>query len=44
MLMAHGTRLRSEGEMGELLAKSGFKLMHTIATRSALRLFESEPA
>jgi hypothetical protein len=30
--------------MAELLAKSGFKLMRTIATRSALRLFESEPA
>jgi hypothetical protein len=44
MLMAHGTRLRSEAEMGELLANSGFKLMRTIATRSALRLFESEPA
>lgn len=44
MLMAHGTRLRSEGEMGELLAKSGFKLMRTIGTRSALRLFEGEPA
>jgi hypothetical protein len=44
MLMAHGTQLRSEAEMGELLANSGFKLMQTIGTRSALRLFESEPA
>jgi hypothetical protein len=44
MLMAHGTRLRSEDGMGELLANSGFKLMRTIATHSALRLFESGPA
>jgi hypothetical protein len=44
MLMAHGTRLRSEAEMGKLLAHSGFMLMRTIGTRSALRLFESVPA
>ena len=43
MLMAHGTRLRSEAEMGDLFASSGFKLKCTIGTRSALRLFESEP-
>jgi hypothetical protein len=44
MLMAHGTRLRSEAEMGALLADSGFKLVRAIGTRSALRLFEGEPA
>jgi hypothetical protein len=44
MLMAHGTRLRSETEMGKLFANSGFKLARTIDTRSALRLFEGEPA
>lgn len=44
MLMAHGTRLRSEAEMGALLANSGFKLVRAIGTRSALRLFEGEPA
>jgi hypothetical protein len=44
MLMAHGTRLRSEAEMGELLANSGFKLRRTLSTRSTLRLFESQPA
>lgn len=44
MLMAHGTRLRSESEMGQLLADSGLKLTRTIGTRSALRLFESELA
>ena len=44
MLMAHGTRLRDEAEMRELLAASGFGLVRVISTRSALRLFEGEPA
>jgi hypothetical protein len=44
MLMAHGTRLRPEQEMRELLAGSGFKLMCVINTSSTLRLFEAEPA
>ena len=44
MLMAHGTRLRDETEMRELLAASGFGLARVISTRSALRLFEGEPA
>lgn len=43
MLMAHGTRLRSETEMEQLLTKSGFKLMRIIGTRSTLRLFEGVP-
>ncbi len=43
MLMAHGTRLRSEAEMQELLEKSGFKLIRTVDTGSALRLFEGMP-
>lgn len=44
MLMAHGTRLRDEVEMQALLASSGFRLTRSIDTRSALRLFEAEPA
>ena len=44
MLMAHGTRLRDESEMRELLGASGFGLARVISTRSALRLFEGEPA
>jgi hypothetical protein len=44
MLMAHGTRLRDEAEMRELLAGAGFGLARAIGTRSALRLFEAEPA
>lgn len=44
MLMAHGTRLRSEADMRELLAKTGFDLVRTIGTRSTLRLFEGVPA
>ena len=43
MLMAHGTCLRDEVEMQQLLASSGFKLARSIDTRSALRLFEGEP-
>ena len=43
MLMAHGTRLRDEAEMRELLAGSGFRLTRAIDTRSALRLFEGVP-
>ena len=43
MLMAHGTRLRDEAEMGELLAAAGFRLARAIGTHSALRLFEAEP-
>jgi hypothetical protein len=43
MLMAHGTRLRAESEMRELLAGSGFRLTRVTDTRSALRLFEGEP-
>ena len=41
--MAHGTCLRDEVEMQELLASSGFKLARSIDTRSALRMFEGEP-
>ncbi len=44
MLMAHGTRLRSETEMRDLFAKSGFKLVSNVGTRSTLRLFEGVPA
>ena len=44
MLMAHGTRLRTEAEMQELLAGSGFRLAQVIRTHSALRLFDSAPA
>jgi hypothetical protein len=43
MLMAHGTRLRSESEMRELLEGSGFHLTSIIGTRSALRVFEGQP-
>ena len=43
MLMAHGTRLRSEVEMRELFAESGFELVRTINTHSTLRLFEGVP-
>jgi hypothetical protein len=44
MLMAHGTRLRSEVEMQDLFTMSGFKLARTVGTRSTLRLFEGVPA
>lgn len=44
MLMVHGTRLRDEAEMRELLAGAGLRLTRAIGTRSALRLFEAEPA
>jgi hypothetical protein len=44
MLMAHGTRLRSEADMRELLAKTGFELVGTRDTGSTLRLFEALPA
>jgi hypothetical protein len=44
MLMAHGTRLRSEADVQELLAKTGFELVRTVGTRSTLRLFEGVPA
>jgi hypothetical protein len=44
MLMAHGTRLRSEADMRELLAKTGFELLGTRDTGSTLRLFEALPA
>jgi hypothetical protein len=44
MLMAHGTRLRSEADMRELLAKTGFELVRTRDTGSTLRLFEGVPA
>jgi hypothetical protein len=44
MLMVHGTRLRGEAEMGELLAGSGFRLARATGTASALRLFEGDPA
>jgi capsular polysaccharide biosynthesis protein len=43
MLMTHGTRIRSEAEMEELLAHFGFKLVRALGPRSALRLFEGEP-
>jgi hypothetical protein len=43
MLMAHGTGLRAEVEMRELLGSSGFRLTRAIETRSALRVFEGEP-
>ena len=44
MLMVHGTRLRDEAEMRKLLADAEFRLARAIGTRSALRLFEAEPA
>jgi hypothetical protein len=44
MLMVHGTRLRDEAEMRGLLAGAGLRLTRAIGTRSALRLFEAEPA
>jgi len=44
MLMAHGTRLRSEAEMQELFASSGFRLAKTLGTRSTMRLFVGVPA
>ena len=44
MLMAHRTRLRSEADMRELLAKTGFELVRTRDTGSTLRLFEGVPA
>jgi hypothetical protein len=44
MLMAHGTRLRSEADMRQLLAKTGFELVQTRDTGSILRLFEGVPA
>jgi hypothetical protein len=44
MLMAHGTRLRSESEMRELFTAAGFELVRTLSTRSTLRLFEGVPA
>jgi hypothetical protein len=43
MLMAHGTRLRAESEMRELLEGSGFQLTSIIGTCSALRVFEGQP-
>jgi hypothetical protein len=43
MLMAHGTGLRTEVEMQEVLARAGLELVHTISTNSALRLFECRP-
>ena len=43
MLMAHGTGLRAEAEMRELLSSSGLRLTRAIETRSALRVFEGEP-
>jgi hypothetical protein len=43
MLMAHGTRLRSEAEMQELFARSGFQLVRTLGTRSTMRLFVAAP-
>jgi hypothetical protein len=43
MLMAHGTHLRSEAEMRELFAKSGFHLARTLGTRSTMRLFVGVP-
>jgi hypothetical protein len=44
MLMAHGTRLRSEAEMQELFARSGFQLVRILSTRSTMRLFVGVPA
>jgi hypothetical protein len=43
MLMAHGTHLRSEADMQELFARSGFELTRTLGTRSTLRVFEGAP-
>jgi hypothetical protein len=43
MLMAHGTRLRSEADMRELFTNTGFELVRTLETPSTLRLFEGVP-